>query len=317
MIERSRVNYFANLFLRISQNLTIQFSKQEAINCWQLIHFQGPAGFLYLTFWLLLCCNLHCTNWHQQTFSFFSVLQYLWHVSLHAIWWFPLNLKYASIWKLNIFTARGQWTSENWLISPVHQVTFVVSHFNDPRILSADLRDLLLQSISVLVQYKEYLAAFESNEAATQRMPKALLSAFDNRSWIPVTNILLRLCKGSRFGSSKHGESSSSSSIVFQVKMIRFDFFFFFFSPNYLWAWIYSPFWLNLCRTCCEKLASMMKSCSQLFWIDYLIHSAGQWLSSLFPFGKCKKNTRYNLLIPRILWQLFNGFQKIRVYTLH
>ncbi|CAK7337924.1 unnamed protein product [Dovyalis caffra] len=94
-------------------------------------------------------------------------------------------------------------------------VTFVVSHFNDPRILSADLRDLLLQSISVLVQYKEYLAVFESNEAATQRMPKALLSAFDNRSWIPVTNILLRLCKGSRFGSSKHGESSSSS-VVFQ-----------------------------------------------------------------------------------------------------
>ena len=97
------------------------------------------------------------------------------------------------------------------------QVTFVVTHFNDPRISSADLRDLLLQSISVLVQYKEFMAAFESNVAATQRMPKALLSAFDNRSWIPVTNILLRLCKGSGFGSSKHGESSSSS-IVFQVK---------------------------------------------------------------------------------------------------
>ncbi|KAF8405941.1 hypothetical protein HHK36_008019 [Tetracentron sinense] len=31
---------------------------------------------------------------------------------------------------------------------------------------------------------------------------------------IPVTNILLRLCKGSGFGSSKHGESSSS--VVFQ-----------------------------------------------------------------------------------------------------
>ncbi|PON50865.1 43kDa postsynaptic protein [Trema orientale] len=94
-------------------------------------------------------------------------------------------------------------------------VTFVVTHFNDPRISSAELRDLLLQSISVLVQYKEYLAAFESNEAATQKMPKALLSAFDNRSWIPVTNILLRLCKGSGFGSSKHGESSLSS-VVFQ-----------------------------------------------------------------------------------------------------
>ncbi|KAB2597297.1 E3 ubiquitin-protein ligase RKP-like [Pyrus ussuriensis x Pyrus communis] len=84
-------------------------------------------------------------------------------------------------------------------------VTFVVTHFNDPRISSADLRDLLLQSISVLVHYKEYLS----------RMPKALLSAFDNRSWIPVTNILLRLCKGSGFGCSKHGESSSSS-VVFQ-----------------------------------------------------------------------------------------------------
>ncbi|KAF9609879.1 hypothetical protein IFM89_018964, partial [Coptis chinensis] len=89
-------------------------------------------------------------------------------------------------------------------------VTFVVTHFNDPRISSADLRDLLLQSMSVLVQYKDYLAAFENNEAAIRCMPRALLSAFDNRSWIPVTNILLRLCKGSGFGLSKHGESSSS-----------------------------------------------------------------------------------------------------------
>ncbi|GAB2279360.1 hypothetical protein Dimus_014002 [Dionaea muscipula] len=94
-------------------------------------------------------------------------------------------------------------------------VTFVVTHFNDPRITSTDLRDLLLQSISVLVQYKEYLVAFEINIAATKILPRALLSAFDNRSWIPVTNILLRLCKGSGFGSSKHGESSTSS-VIFQ-----------------------------------------------------------------------------------------------------
>ncbi|KAK4765336.1 hypothetical protein SAY86_026426 [Trapa natans] len=94
-------------------------------------------------------------------------------------------------------------------------VTFLVTHFNDPRISSADLRDLLLQSISVLVQYKEFLDNFENNEAATKIMPAALLSAFDNRSWISVTNILLRLCKGSGFGFSKYGESSSSS-MVFQ-----------------------------------------------------------------------------------------------------
>ncbi|KAL8134059.1 hypothetical protein AgCh_009217 [Apium graveolens] len=94
-------------------------------------------------------------------------------------------------------------------------VSFIVTHFNDSRISSAELRDLLLQSISVLVQYKESLVAFEINEAATQCLPRALLSAFDNRSWIPVTNILLRLCKGSGFGSSKHGETSTSS-VTFQ-----------------------------------------------------------------------------------------------------
>ncbi|CAI9758262.1 unnamed protein product [Fraxinus pennsylvanica] len=98
-------------------------------------------------------------------------------------------------------------------------VTFVVTHFNDPRISSAELRDLLLQSISVVVQYKEFLSAFECNEAATKRMPKALLAAFDNRSWIPVTNILLRLCKGSGYGFAKRGESSSSS-VIFQ-KLLR------------------------------------------------------------------------------------------------
>ncbi|XP_043721494.1 E3 ubiquitin-protein ligase RKP-like [Telopea speciosissima] len=93
-------------------------------------------------------------------------------------------------------------------------VTFIVTHFNDSRISSAALRDLLIQSISVLVQYKDYLVAFESNAAAVQTLPRALLSAFDNRSWIPVTNILLRLFKGFGFGPSKNGESSTSN--VFQ-----------------------------------------------------------------------------------------------------
>lgn len=98
-------------------------------------------------------------------------------------------------------------------------VTFIVTHFNDPRISSAELRDLLLQSISALVQYKEFLAAFEVNQAATHSMPRALLSAFDNRAWISVTNILLRLFRGSRFGSPKQGESSLSS-VTFQ-KLLR------------------------------------------------------------------------------------------------
>lgn len=97
----------------------------------------------------------------------------------------------------------------------------MVTHFNDPRISSAELRDLLLQSISVLVQYRQFLAAFERNAAATQSMPRALLSAFDNRSWIPVTNILIRLCKGSGFGSCSIGESSTLS-VTFQVNLVIF-----------------------------------------------------------------------------------------------
>lgn len=129
---------------------------------------------------------------------------------------------------LEFIVPKTQILKKSWLISGnneflFHQVTFLVTHFNDPRISSAALKDLLLQSISVLVQDREFLAAFECNEAARQRMPKALLSAFDNRSWIPVTNILLRLCKGSGFGFSKRGESSSSS-VLFQVTMVFFYF---------------------------------------------------------------------------------------------
>lgn len=66
----------------------------------------------------------------------------------------------------------------------------------------------------MLVQCNDYMLAFELNKEAVTSMPRALLSAFDSRSWIPVTNILVRLCKGFGFGSSKHAESSS---ILFQV----------------------------------------------------------------------------------------------------
>lgn len=68
----------------------------------------------------------------------------------------------------------------------------------------------------MLVQCNDYLLAFESNKEAVRSMPRALLLAFDSRSWIPVTNILLRLCKGSGFGSSKDAESSS---VLFQVNI--------------------------------------------------------------------------------------------------
>ena len=68
-------------------------------------------------------------------------------------------------------------------------VCLLVRHFADPRIVNPDIRDAMLQSISVLLQYKEYVAVFEANEEARRRMVPALLRAFDSRFWIPVSNI--------------------------------------------------------------------------------------------------------------------------------
>ncbi|KAJ7543067.1 hypothetical protein O6H91_09G024000 [Diphasiastrum complanatum] len=95
-------------------------------------------------------------------------------------------------------------------------VTFLVLHFNDHRIANPEIRDILLQSISVLVQYKEHVVAFECNKAAEERMAGSLLEAFDNRFWIPVSNILLRLCKGAGFGASKSSIYGESCSPFFQ-----------------------------------------------------------------------------------------------------
>nr|GEX92733.1 E3 ubiquitin-protein ligase RKP isoform X1 [Tanacetum cinerariifolium] len=70
------------------------------------------------------------------------------------------------------------------------KVTFAVTNFSDPRIASAGLEDLVLQSVSVFVQYKEYLTSFESNQAAIHSFSTTLLSASDNRSWIPRLDAL-------------------------------------------------------------------------------------------------------------------------------
>ena len=40
-------------------------------------------------------------------------------------------------------------------------VTFFVNHFADKRIINPELRDVLLQSISVLLQYEDYFKVFE------------------------------------------------------------------------------------------------------------------------------------------------------------
>jgi Kip1 ubiquitination-promoting complex protein 1 len=62
-----------------------------------------------------------------------------------------------------------------------------------------------------LLQYREYVDVFERNEEARDAMVPALLKAFDSRFWIPVSNILLRLCRGAGFGQQHEGEDTSES----------------------------------------------------------------------------------------------------------
>jgi len=92
-------------------------------------------------------------------------------------------------------------------------ITFLVLHFNDDRIVNPDVRDVMFQSISVLLQYRDFVVAFEETKPAQETFIESLLACFDSRFWIPVSNILLRLCKGMGFGQKR---SFESTSLIFQ-----------------------------------------------------------------------------------------------------
>lgn len=94
-------------------------------------------------------------------------------------------------------------------------ISFLVKHFADKRILNPDVRDGLLQSISVLLQYKEYHASFEENQEAREHMIPSLLVAFQERFWIPISNILVHLCRGRGFA-TKCSKGRDFQSKVFQ-----------------------------------------------------------------------------------------------------
>eukprot|EP00743_Colponemidia_sp_Colp-15_P003211 GILK01003470.1.p1 GENE.GILK01003470.1~~GILK01003470.1.p1 ORF type:complete len:1178 (+),score=186.27 GILK01003470.1:64-3597(+) len=97
-------------------------------------------------------------------------------------------------------------------------ITFLVSHFNEDTIINPDVRDMLLQSISLMLQYKEYVAEFEANEIAVSRLVPGLLETFDKRFWVPVTNVLLRFWKGMGFDQSVPRPQDCCHSVVFQQR---------------------------------------------------------------------------------------------------
>ena len=90
-----------------------------------------------------------------------------------------LDLKYASIRKLNIFNARSQWISDDWLIFsddwlifPVLQVTFVVSHFNGMRyrvLISRIFSSNLFQSWYSIKTIWQYLRAMKRPHKECQK----------------------------------------------------------------------------------------------------------------------------------------------------
>jgi len=74
----------------------------------------------------------------------------------------------------------------------------------------ADTKDLLLQSISVLLQYKEYIAIFETNATSQEKLMKILFESFDGRLWVQVASIISRFWKGVGFAENPAAPSSSS-----------------------------------------------------------------------------------------------------------
>lgn len=97
-------------------------------------------------------------------------------------------------------------------------ITFLVKHFSDSRIVNPDLREELLQLVGKLLSGGPMVAAFEGNEAARSCLMGALLLAFDQRSWVAISSLLLRLTRGDGFGQPSAG-AESSSSLLFRKQL--------------------------------------------------------------------------------------------------
>eukprot|EP00002_Diphylleia_rotans_P033258 TRINITY_DN7052_c0_g1_i4.p1 TRINITY_DN7052_c0_g1~~TRINITY_DN7052_c0_g1_i4.p1 ORF type:complete len:270 (-),score=42.73 TRINITY_DN7052_c0_g1_i4:51-860(-) len=81
-------------------------------------------------------------------------------------------------------------------------VDFFVCHFRDERLINVDIKDLILQSITLLLQYPQYSEAFQGNRFVEEALLKNLLIAYDQHNWLTVTNLFLvfwKVCFGHPF----------------------------------------------------------------------------------------------------------------------
>ena len=70
-----------------------------------------------------------------------------------------------------------------------------------------DVRELLVQTVAVLLQYGDYVIAFERNgDAQKHLIPMLLVAYLDARFWLSVTAVFLRLwkvCRGRLAGACR------------------------------------------------------------------------------------------------------------------
>jgi len=97
-------------------------------------------------------------------------------------------------------------------------IRFFVRNFDNGAIVSPDTRDLILQTISVLLQYPEYVRQFEKDDFVREKFMHSLIGSFNARFWIPVTSILLRLWQGTGFGHSP-AEGADCASVILQSSL--------------------------------------------------------------------------------------------------
>jgi len=79
-------------------------------------------------------------------------------------------------------------------------ISFSITGLQDSRIINPDTKDSLLQTLSALLQYKEFINVFEENDVAKENLFKCLFTSFESGLWINSPLIGLPFWKGLGFG---------------------------------------------------------------------------------------------------------------------
>jgi hypothetical protein len=110
MIERSTRNYLCTFLLQVIQNLPskVPNNRQLIADCWLIFRDQRGFYIWRCDYFCTVICTLPTDTCSCQRINlFFLELLESWHVSLHAIWWFPRFKKVEYIQCLKSMDYRG------------------------------------------------------------------------------------------------------------------------------------------------------------------------------------------------------------------